>query len=110
MPDVSIVTKACSQNEIMETWMRYLEKHLEFPFEAEINESQEGGFLKMGDRLKISGIKDYDDFYGVIVSVTYKAGKYSLPLCDLEAVGGNSQNFTPVDDYSVRYANRYNEM
>ena len=53
--------------------MRYLEDHLEFPYEAEINQPQDGGFLKMGDRLRVDGIKDYDDFYGIIVSVIYKA-------------------------------------
>lgn len=141
MPDVSIVTKACSQNEIydygisekrlaefdmqdkriekiladadeddeiviMETWMRYLEEHFEFPFEAEINEPQDGGFLKMGDRLNVDGIKDCDDFYGTIVRVTYKGGKYPFPLCDLEAVDRDSQNFTLVGDYSMWFASR----
>lgn len=92
--------------EIMETWMKYLEEHLEFPFEAEINEPQDGGFLKMGDRLIVNGIKDCDDFYGIIVNVTYKGGKYSFPLGELEAVDRNSQNLTPVDDYSVWFVNR----
>lgn len=92
--------------EIMEAWMRYLEEHLEFPFEAEINEPQEGGFLKMRDRLKVDGIKDCDDFYGMIVSVTYKREKYLFPLCDLEAVDRNSQNFTLINDYSAWFANR----
>jgi hypothetical protein len=38
--------------------------------------------------------------------VTYKRGKYLFQLCDLEAVDRNSQDFTPIDDYSVWFANR----
>lgn len=58
--------------------MRHLEEHLEFPFEAEINRPQGGGFLKMGDRLRVTGIKDYKSYYGVIVSATYKGGNYGI--------------------------------
>jgi len=94
------------QIERMKAWRIYLEDNLEFPFEAEINEPQEGNFLKMGNRLEVTRIEDFDDLYGVIVSVTYKRRKYSLPLCDLEVVDKDSTNFTPVDDYSVWFANR----
>ncbi|HVI39969.1 MAG TPA: calcium-binding protein [Anaerovoracaceae bacterium] len=92
--------------EMLDTWTGYLEDHLEFPFEAEIDSPQEGGFLKIGNRLKVNGIKGYNDLYGVMVSVTYKGGKYSFPLFDLEVVDKNSVNYTLVDDFSVWFANR----
>lgn len=92
--------------EIMETWAKYLRDKLVFPFEGEIVEPQEGGYLKPGNRLTVIGIEDFDDLYGVIAGVTYKKRRYSLPLCDLEVVDKDSENFTPVDDYSMWFANR----
>lgn len=95
------------QTEKMKAWSGYLEDNLEFPFKAEISEPQEGGFLKTGNRLEVTGIESFDDVYGIIVSVIYKERKYSLPLCDLEAVDRDYENFTLVDDYSVWFANSF---
>jgi len=92
--------------EMMETWAKYLKDVLMFPFEGEIVEPQEGGSLKLGNRLTVIKIEDFDDLYGIIVGVTYKKRRYSFPLCDLEAVDRNSENFIPVDDYSMWFANR----
>lgn len=92
--------------KIMETWTKYLKDKLVFPFEAEIIEPQEGEPLKAGDKLKVNCIEDFDDLYGVIVGVTYKKRKFSFPLCDLEVVDKDSENFTPIHDYSMWFANR----
>jgi len=62
--------------------------------------------LKFGNRLTVIDIEDFDDLYGIIVGVTYKKRRYSFPLCDLEVVDRNSENFIPVDDYSIWFANR----
>ena len=44
--------------EAMATWMKYLKKHLKFPFEAEISEYQEGGPLKAGYKLQVKRIEE----------------------------------------------------
>lgn len=92
--------------KMLEIWAKYLKDKLKFPFEAEIIEPQEGGFLRAGDRVNVNCIEDFDDLYGVIASVSYKKIKYSFPLCDLETVDKDSDNFSAVDDYSMWFANR----
>lgn len=92
--------------KIMETWTKYLKDKLMFPFECEIVEPQESGSLKFGYMLTVIGIEEFDDLYGLIVCAMYKKRKYSFPLCDLGVMDKNSENFIPVDDYSMWFANR----
>lgn len=92
--------------EAMETWVKYLKENLQFLFEAEISEYQEEGPLKVGYKLQVKGIEDFDDLYGVIAEVTYKGRKYSFPMCDLEVTDRQSVNYIPVDNYCVWFVNR----
>ncbi len=92
--------------EAIEIWMKYLKDNLKFPFEAEISAYQEEGPLKAGYRLKVKGIEDFDDLYGVIAEVTYEDRKYSFPMCDLEMVDKPSTNYILLDDYCVWLASR----
>ncbi len=87
-------------------WKRYLDKHLTFPFEAKIVEFQERGPLQAGDRLRVLGISEANDFYGIIVSVRSRRGQLDFPLCDLEVIDEDSPNYEPVHDYCVWFANR----
>jgi hypothetical protein len=78
----------------------------QFPFEAEVDEFQERGPLQVGDRLTVLGIKDVDDLYGGLVSCRQGQQPYAFPLADLAAVGEDSPNAQPVQDYCVWFANR----
>jgi hypothetical protein len=88
-----------------EAWQEYLEEALKFPFEAKVSEWQERGPLETGDRVKVWGIVDNDDLYGIIVSLSHGRRKYAFPLCDLDAVDESSSNYQPIRDYAVWFAN-----
>ncbi len=59
------------QNDCAATkrWGAHLQRHLSFPFEADVEEWQERGPLRTGDRVKVKGISLVDDSYGVIVAL-----------------------------------------
>jgi hypothetical protein len=79
---------------------------LTFPFEAEVTEWQERGPLRAGDRVKVTGIRDIEDLYGVLVDVRVSHRKFVFPLCDLKAMDKKSSNYQLTDDYAVWFANR----
>lgn len=87
-------------------WYDYMEEHLTFPFEAEIDEFQERGPLQSGDRVRVHGLTDGDEFYGVIVRLRKGREKYHFPLCDLEALDEDSENYAIIRSYRVWFANR----
>jgi hypothetical protein len=91
---------------LLRQWEKHLERHLRFPFEAEVAEYQERGPLQSGNRVTVQKIFDVNDFYGVIVLLTHRRRQYHFPLCDLEVVDENSPNYELVSDYAVWFANR----
>ena len=90
----------------MKMWGDYLEKALNFPFQAEVSEAQDYGSLDFGDELKILEISGIDDLYGVIIKVRQGRKIYHFPLCDLDCLDEESKNYRIVDDYAVWFANR----
>jgi hypothetical protein len=90
----------------MGAWYDYMEEHLTFPFEAEIDEFQERSPLQSGDRVRVYGLTDADEFYGVIVRLRKGREKYHFPLCDLEALDEDSENYAIIRSYRVWFANR----
>ena len=90
----------------MKTWFKHLKRNLVFPFEAEVFEYQERGPIRAGDRLRVLGIMDVDDLYGVLVHVAQKWENFVFPLCDLEVLDRNSPNFAIVYAYAVWFSNR----
>jgi len=94
-----------AQDEI-EIWNRHLKQVLAFPFEAKVSEVQEQGPLDDGDLVKVHGIAEADDLYGILVDVKYGRRHFVFPLCDLTVRNKKSANYTPVQDYCVWFANR----
>jgi hypothetical protein len=92
--------------EAFNAWSEYLEKHLSFPLEAKVSEVQRRGPLQAGDLVKVIGIRDFEDMYGILVDVRVGYRKFVFPLCDLEAVDESSPNYELIDDYAVWFANR----
>ena len=87
-------------------WSEYLETRLAFSFEAQVTEWQERGPLQAGDQVKVLGIRDVEDLYGVLVDIRVGRRKYVFPLCDLKAMDASSLNYQLTDDYAVWFANR----
>ena len=86
-------------------WGDYLEEHLSFPFDAEIDECQERGPLRDGDQVKVKEISLVDDLYGVIVAIRRGRERFDCPLADLAALDKASPNAELIQDYRVWFAN-----
>lgn len=93
-----------SDMDIDEFWYNYLKEKLQFPFEAEIID--EPGPLEIGDIIKVTAIEVVFDLYGIVVKARKARKQYSFPLCLLELVEKNSNNYQLVDDYNFWFCNR----
>ena len=104
---VNEFVKNCGGNndsEIEDAWCKYLEENLQFPFEAEIID--EPSPLEVRDIIKVTGIDDVFDLYGIVVNARMGRKKYPFPLCLLELVEKTSRNYQLVDDYNLWFSNR----
>lgn len=90
--------------DIDEFWCNYLEENLQFPFEAEIIDEPDP--LEIGDIIKVTAIEGVFDLYGIVVKARKGRKQYSFPLCLLELVEKNGDNYQLVDDYNFWYCNR----
>ncbi len=86
-------------------WGVYLEQHLSFPFDAKVEEWQERGPLRTGDRVKVKNISLVDDLTGVIVALRRGREKFDCPLCELAVLDRTSSNTLLIKDYRVWFAN-----
>lgn len=89
-----------------EGWEGYLEEHLTFPFEAEVDEFQSRGPIQAGDQVRVTGVSMEDEMYGIIADVKLGRRKYAFPLADLEVLDLQSPNYQIIRDYRVWFANR----
>lgn len=90
----------------LQRWSIYLEQHLTFPFDAEIEEWQEQGPLQSGDQVSVKKISLVDDIYGIIVAIRRGREKFDCPLCELAALDESSPNAELLSDYRVWFANQ----
>lgn len=87
---------------VMEVWGEFMKKNLQFPFEAVIAEDEGYGPLKVGDRVKVTGVGLIDDLHGVYVDLKKGKCKYSIELCQLETDGVNREL---LEDYNMWFSN-----
>jgi hypothetical protein len=87
-------------------WEEHLQKVLSFPFEAVVDEFQERGPLRAGDKVTVQSIVHVEGLYGILVKLKSKRRRYDFPLCDLEATEPNSSNYRFLREYVVWFANR----
>ncbi len=93
--------------EVFDKWENHFEEKLDFPFRAEVSEwSSHGSRVKIGDKVKVIGIYEADEHYGILVSCKFRYRKLILPLCDLTVVDKKSPQYDLVHLYAVWFANR----
>lgn len=96
-------------------WEAWLRDHLKFPFSIERMEDDDGAYFtdiaktepfRLGHVMEARDIELEDDQYGIILKV--KEGKEVgyVPLCDVEVTSKENENFWPVREYVVWFANR----
>lgn len=96
--------KCKNDEDIDECWCNHLKENLQFPFEAEIIEEPDP--LDLGDIIKVISIEGVFDLEGIVVKVRKGRKQYSFPLCLLELIEKNSNNYELVEDYNYWFCNR----
>ena len=97
------------------SWEPWLRNNLKFPFLVERMEDEDDAYFtdiaksepfRLGHVMEAIDIEMEDDHYGIILKV--KDGKRvgHIPLCDAEVTSKENENFWPVREYVVWFANR----
>lgn len=86
-------------------WIDLFQKILEFSFDAEVCEDQESSFIQYGDKVKVDGLLDEDDLYGVIVSIKKGRKKYSFPIVDLSPINASKNVKNLFEAYQFWFSN-----
>jgi hypothetical protein len=100
-----ILGDADGEYEEYEVWETYLNETLKFPFKAE-NYSEKRGVIPFEAAVKVLKVHSIDDWYGILMSVSYKNHVYQLPLADLECVNKGGVNDSAVSLYDVWFSNK----
>ena len=97
-------------------WESWLNDHLSFPFEVKREEEDDDDAMftdvaehvpfRLGHVMKVLEIDDNDDHYGILVKVREGRKIGYVPLCDVEVTSKKNQNYWPVREYVVWFANR----
>ena len=95
-------------------WNVWLSENLVFPFELKrMEDLNSNPFFDNDDEtfssrhtMKVLKIEDEDVDYGILVKVREGRQNGVVPLCDVEVTSRQDQNFWPVREYVVWFANR----
>ncbi len=94
------------EDACLEIWFKHLEKTLTFPFEAELTEHDHYGPIHAGDTIRVIGMNEVFEDYGILVDVQNDRKTYQLPLADLKVKDKRATQCQVVMDYAVWFANR----
>ena len=95
-------------------WNVWLSENLVFPFEVKrMEDLNSNPFFDNDDEtfsfrhtMKVLTIEDEDADYSILVKVREGRQSGVVPLCDVEVTSRQDQNFWPVREYVVWFANR----
>ena len=97
------------------SWEPWLNEKLIFPFLVKRMEDDDDAYFtdvadhqpfRLGHEMKVIGIEQEDDLYGIIVKVREGRKIGYVPLCDVEVLDQRDANFWPIREYVVWFANR----
>ncbi|NQS98830.1 MAG: hypothetical protein HQ591_10280 [candidate division Zixibacteria bacterium] len=96
-------------------WFKWLNDNLTFPFQVKRMEDDYDAYFtdiakyepfRLGHIIKVLSIENEDSLYGIIVKVREKRRIVYIPLCDVEVTSKEDENYWPVREYIVWFANR----
>ncbi len=97
------------------SWETWLQQNLKFPFLVKRMEDEDDAYFsdtakldpfRLGHEMEVLDIEVEDDYYGVILKVKEGGKRGNVPLCDVEVTTIENENFWPVREYVVWFANR----
>jgi len=107
--DIDQVLKDVAPDDLMgqfQAWENYLSENLTFPFVAEVEGMTRSRQVREGARVKVRGLDDIDDQYGIIAKVQLGRRILHHPLSDLEVVKTSSPNHDPLQTYALWFTHR----
>ncbi len=95
-------------------WESWLLESLSFPFEVKrmeddrdfMSDYDNNDPFTVGHVFNIEGIELEDESYGFIVNTKEGRRNGHVPLCDVEVTSKTDQNYWPIREYVVWFANR----
>jgi hypothetical protein len=96
-------------------WMPWLSENLMFPLQVTRQEDDDDAYFekraakapfRLGHTMEIVGLEREDANAGIIVRAREQGKTGSVPLCDLKVKPEIDQNYWPVREYVVWFANR----
>jgi len=96
-------------------WMAWLSENLTFPFTVTREEDEDDAYFlpgaadkpfRLGHKMMVVGLEEDDVNEGVMVKVAERRQTGYVPLCDVEVKPKTDNNFWPVREYVVWFANR----
>jgi ribosomal protein S27AE len=92
-------------------WLKFLSEELTFPFEARIDEVQEGGLfrgtgsLRYNDKVVVIKLSGYSGWHGIVAKIKKGRKTYRFPLCDLAIDDEKNPSYRVLDNYRTWFAN-----
>ncbi len=97
------------------SWELWLRNNLKFPFPIERMEDDDDAYFtdiaksapfRLGHAMKAIDIETEDGHYGIILKVREGRRVGYVPLCDVEVTSKENENYWPVMEYVIWFANR----
>jgi len=102
-------------NWLKRSWKSWLRDHLKFPFTVKRGEDDDDAYytdivksepFRLDHVMEFIDIEMEDDLYGIIMKVREGRKFGHVPFCDVEITSKEDENFWPVREYVVWFANR----
>jgi hypothetical protein len=97
------------------SWEPWLRNNLTFPFQVERMEDEDDAYFtdidesepfRLGHVMEAIDIEIEDEHYGIILKVREEKRIGHVPLCDVEVTSKDNENYWPVREFVVWFANR----
>ena len=95
------------------SWEDWLQTNLKYPFQVKrlededyFSDSVSKEPFSIGHEMRVVGIDMEDEHYGIILKVKEGRRVGFVPLCDVEVTFKENENYWPVREYAMWFANR----
>lgn len=100
---MEIVVDCYNETETWSGWRCYLDDKLAFPFQAECIRARRGSPLKVGERVKATGMLDDDEAADSLaemqVEIEWQGRTQAVPLAQLVGIGVNKETTEAIADW-----------
>lgn len=95
-----------SEMKCLERWCNYIEKNVQFPIKAEVDESEDNWIIKEEDKVTVRNLNHIVDMYGIIAVINRGRERYDYPLCSLKVLNEKEVAYQLIEDYKTWFANK----